>query len=289
MAKSSHPSAQSRVSSPATAIGFLSQRLRRAVPSLPSGKLPSRSPAPFHKCRPSLHIGNSKKSEDLLEGSFHFAGQVLDVGPWTVSTPSRRFASWLHEFDWLHDLLAGDTDAHRAKARDYVDGWIEIYGHGNEFVMDPSRMSRRLFNWLTLWTPALSGVGKADPATNLGRGDGRADRRRASVLRQLTVLRGSLKSIRPGLPRLTAGCALVLGGARMADGRSQFLERGLDLLDVELPLQILPDGGHISRSPEACVEALEQLLILDSLLADRGLEGSREISRSPLYRRIGAF
>lgn len=106
------------------------------------------------------------------------------------------------------------------------------------------------------------------------------ERRRANVMRQLTVLRGSLKGLPPGLPRLTAGCALALGGARMTEGKTQLLERGLDLLDVELTLQVLPDGGHISRSPQACVVALSQLLTLDTLLAERGLEGSRELSRA---------
>jgi len=195
----------------------------------------------------------------------------LDVGPWTTPSPSRRFAVWLHEFDWLHDLLAGNSEAHFAKARYYVDGWIDTYGKGNEFVSDPARLSQRVFNWLALWSPALLTSGPVDKDLDLNGRDHLLDRRRASVLRQLTLLRGSIKAVPPGLPRLTAGCALAMGGARTAEGRSQFLERGLDILDAELPKQILPDGGHISRSPESCVIALRQLLTLDSLLADRGL------------------
>jgi len=135
---------------------------------------------------------------------------------------------------------------------------------GNEFVSDPERLARRLFNWLALWSPALSGGGPNETSADVSGGSRLLDRRRSSVLRQLTLLRGQIKSMPQGLSRLTAGCALALGGARIADGRSQFLERGLDLLDTELPLQILPDGGHISRSPESCVTALKQLLTLDT-------------------------
>lgn len=276
MAKSSHLSAQSRVSTPVTAYNFLSQRLRHLLPASPSAKLPNRTPGPFHAASPSLHLGRRGKAADLLAGRFNFAGQTLDVGPWTTAAPSRRFASWLHEFDWLQDLLADETEAHHSKAREYVDGWIEIFGKGNEFVLDPARLARRLFNWLSLWSPALA-ENAAETSDNRARQSGL---RRSSVLKQLTILRGSLKALPPGIPRITAGCALALGGAHMADGKNQFLERGLDLLDVELPLQILPDGGHITRSPEACMTVLGQLLTLDSLLDDRGLEGSRELSRA---------
>ena len=280
MAKSRHPSAQSRISVPHTGFLAVAQRLRGWLPSRPTAKLPSRTPGPFHPAKTGLSLGDADKSEDLLAGRFEFAGQTLDVGPWTTASPSRRFAGWLHEFDWLHDLLAVDSEPHHAKARFYVDGWIEIYGKGNDFVSDPARLARRLFNWLALWSPALSASGLEDSDMNVGGSGPVLERRRDSVLRQLTILRGSLKSLPPGLPRLTAGCALALGGARMADGKTQFLERGLDFLDDELLLQILPDGGHISRSPETTAAALRQLLTLDTLLADRGLEGSRELSRA---------
>lgn len=280
MAKLSHPSAQSRISTPRTALLAAGQRVRGWLPARGTAKLPSRTPGPFHPAKPGLTLGDAEKAEDLLAGRFNFAGQILDVGPWTTASPSRRFAGWLHEFDWLHDLLAVNSEEHHAKARFYVDGWIETYGKGNEFVSEPARLARRLFNWLSVWSPALSASGLEDSDMAVGGSTRVLERRRASVLRQLTLLRGSLKSLPPGLPRLTAGCALALGGARMADGKNQFLERGLDFLDDELLIQILPDGGHISRSPETTATALRQLLTLDTLLADRGLEGSRELSRA---------
>jgi len=280
MAKSGHPSSQSRVATIPTAFLAVGQRLRQFLPARPHAKLPSRTPAPFHPAKPTLTLGHKDKAQDLLVGRFHFAGQLLDVGPWETAAPSRRFAAWLHEFDWLHDLLAVESPEHQAKARAYVDGWIDTFGKGNEFVSDPSRLSRRLFNWLALWSPALSVSGAEDSDMDLGGSHRLLDRRRTSVLRQLTILRSLIKDLPPGLPRITAGCALAIGGARITDRKPQFLERGLDLLDSELTLQILPDGGHITRSPETSAQALSQLLTLDTLLADRGLEGSRELSRA---------
>ncbi len=280
MGKLGHFSLRARLSTPRIVLDLARQKVRRVLPSRPSSALPTRTPGPFHPAKPSLTYGDAVKGAELLSGHFQFAGQFLDVGPWTTASPSRGFANWLHRFDWLHDLLAVDSEAHHAKARTLVDEWIDTYSRGNDFIFEPDRLAHRLFNWLALWSPALSATGLKDQ--DMGRGDssGALDRRRTSVLSQLNALRGSLKTLPVGLPRLTAGCALAMGGARLAEGKNTFLERGLALLDLELPLQILPDGGHISRSPEVTAIALRQLLILDTLLAERGLEGSRELSRA---------
>jgi len=80
--------------------------------------------------------------------------------------------------------------------------------------------------------------------------------------------------------RLKAAAVLAMGGARLKEKSDGFLGRGLDWLDDEIEVQILPDGGHVSRAPGQAVEALEILLTLDSLLQARGVEGSRAMSRA---------
>ena len=257
---------------------------------LPS-KLHGKRPGRFHPAQPKLQLGNAEAGAEILAGRFHFAGQLLDVGleegqlcgvnkggvgsPWTTLAPSRRFADWLHSFEWLEDLLAAPGDTTIASAQALVDGWIATYGDGNDFAWEAGRLARRLFHWLALWSPALiQDASQVEP--NAG-----SDLRRASVLAQLASLRQSARGLSPGLSRLYAGGALVMGSARITDTtRPQLRDRGLALLDTEIPLQILPDGGHVSRSPEAAAEALRLLLTLDSLLDDRGVEGSREISRA---------
>ncbi len=267
-------SAASRVPAFPTFIVGMRQYIQNSakgfLPGRSGRKLALRKTSPFHPAKPTLSLGQTEKAQALLEGQFEYLGQILDVGPWTEASPSRQFADWLHGFDWLADLLSIDSEAHYAKAQAYVDGWIETYGKGNVFAWDSERLVRRMFNWLSLWSPALANAEL----------DGQLDRRRASVVNQLTVLRSSLKSLPHGLARLQAGCALAMGGARITDSQSQFLERGLDFLDTEISLQILPDGGHISRSPAQTAEALRLLLTLDTLLADRGVEGSKDLSRA---------
>ena len=228
----------------------------------------------FHAAKPNFKLGNPQNMEDLLKGHFEYSGQILDVGlqgdPWTVAVPSIDFAHWLHGFDWLQDLLSSKKLTGQSRAVNYVDGWIMNYGKWNDFSWHSDILSKRLFNWLTLWTPTLE---QSDESV-IGR------RRRASVYRQLKTLKSNYKQTQPGMNRLRAAAALAMGGAKLPRRADGFLARGLDLLDTEIELQILPDGGHISRNPKQTAEALKILLALDSLLQDRGVEGSRIMSRA---------
>src|SRR5262249_49782035 len=68
----------------------------------------------------------------------------------------------------------------------------------------------------------------------------------------------SLDEAEGGLPRLKAAAALVLAGLCLGDDKS--LSRGLKCLALETERQILPDGGHVSRSPEALLEVCRLLM-----------------------------
>ena len=231
-------------------------------------------PVIFHSSTPKLSIGDKTRAEALLSGQFSYAAQNLDIGaqgdPWTVAVPSVRFAQWLHRFDWLHHMAVSPEKAAGPRARALVDSWITTYGRWNEFSWDPDILAARLFNWMVLWSPLLSGDNLGEPA----------EIRRQSVLRQLQRLRRTYRRTTPGLPRLQAAAALALGGSRLKDKSERFLSQGLDWLDDEIEKQILSDGGHISRSPQQALDALEILLFLDSLLQARGIKGSRVISRA---------
>ena len=231
-------------------------------------------PAVFYDMRPSFIYGDKKIAEAMLEGHFEYAGQKLDVGvqgdPWTVAVPSIRFASWLHSFHWLGDLAVSKDKNAAIRARSLVDKWIVTYGKWNPFSWAPDILADRLYNWLALWSPLLTGDTLSD----------NAQLRRSSVMRQLKRLRKTYKRTSPGLSRLKAAAALAIGGARLKEKSDGFLGRGLDWLDDEIETQILPDGGHISRAPGQALEALQILLTLDSLLQARGVEGSRAMSRA---------
>jgi len=231
-------------------------------------------PTIFHDVRPSFTYGDKALGQALLKGHFEFAGQKLDVGaqgdPWTIAVPSTRFADWLHGFHWMSNMAVLKDKAAPIRARALVDKWIEIYGQWNAFAWQPDILTDRLYIWLSLWSPMLTGDTLSE----------KAQIRRSSTLRQLKRLRNTYKRTGPGLPRFKATAVLTMGGARLKENTEGFLARGLDWLDDEIEMQILSDGGHVSRSPSQTLEALEILLTLDSLLQARGVEGSRAMSRA---------
>ena len=228
----------------------------------------------FYDAKPSFIYGDKNIGKALLKGHFQNSEHNLDVGaqgdPWTLAVPSEQFARWLHSFYWLNDLAATKDKNANVRARNLVDKWIETYGKWNFFAWSPDILSERVFNLLTVWSPLLDGDSLSK----------KAQIRRISVVRQLKRLRTVYKHTSPGLHRLKAAAALAIGGAKIKEKTDAFLGRGLDWLDDEVNNQVLPDGGHISRSPEQALQALEILLIVDSLLFKRGVEGSRIVSRA---------
>ncbi|WP_409432944.1 heparinase II/III family protein [Litorimonas sp. RW-G-Af-16] len=237
-------------------------------------KLGHSRPKPFHVAPLKLTLGRSKTRDAIIRGQFSYAGQDLDVGvqgdPWTIAVPSTNFARWLHSFVWLEDMLGHKSEKGHARVRGLIDGWVMTYGEWNDFAWTPDMLGERLFYWLAFWSPALGQDAES----------GVAEKRRASALRQLKALRQSYARTSAGLPRLRAAAAITLGGARLVSNSQGYLPRGLDWLDDEIERQILPDGGHVSRSPAQTAEALKILLMLDQILQERGVEGSRAMSRA---------
>lgn len=231
-------------------------------------------PAPFSDVKPKLSLGHKAAGEGLVSGKFEYAGHKLNVGlqgdPWTVPCPSQRFARWLHGFSWLEDLSVLKQPVAQVRARFLVDGWITVYGGWNDFAWDLSILTSRLFYWLTAWSPVLS----------IDSGGEAGGARRSSTLRQMKYLRKNYARTEPGLPRLMAAIVLAMGGARLADKSDSYLGRGLDWLDDEIELQILPDGGHISRAPETALKALEALMMLDDILDARGVARTKAMGRA---------
>ena len=68
-----------------------------------------------------------------------------------------------------------------------------------------------------------------------------------------------------GMPRLEAAAAYALSGACLDDSQRR-LEEGLQSFEREIARQILPDGGHVSRSPEALLHCYRLItMVMDAL------------------------
>lgn len=243
-------------------------------------------PPAFAALAKTLPLGNVEMGLKILDGRFALGSQRLDIGtqgnPWLVPAPSEPFANQLHSFNWLADIAAirFDTKFLRknpqfsekasVRARQLTDSWIATFGKWNAYAWGNEILTERVFAWFSNWQILLD----ADSETPEGVA------RRASLYRQLKRIRTTYKRTPDGISRLKAAACLVLGGACFAGKQDGFLDRGLDCLDDEIEAQILPDGGHISRSPVQVVQALEILTCVESALEVRGIQGSKEIRRA---------
>ena len=100
---------------------------------------------------------------------------------------------------------------------------------------------------------------------------------RESLWRQLVVLARNVEDDVLGNHVIRNARALVLGGT--AYGSTAMLERGVDLLERELPVQVLPDGGHYERSPVYHLVVLRDLLEIAAAADVPGLAGAIERMR----------
>jgi len=215
----------------------------------PWGLKPSAFAATPRDFRPLETPGAGKP---IMQGRFTLAGISLDVpapqDPWDRASPSRGFAEALHSFDWLPALMQ-EGEAGAREALRLTLAWGRVFHRWAPFAWDPDRMARRLLHL----APALRRMGAV--ATDTERG-----------LLAVLVARQARQLLRPPGPAAGAatravavavtGCALAgMSGARLR-------RRALKRLPRALSRTLRPDGAHMSRSPEAGLELLFDLLTL---------------------------
>ncbi len=233
--------------------------LRGPAPSGLAAALAPRSP------------GDPHRAENLAAGVFAYGDERIEAQPasgvWDAAPPSPGMHAWLHRFDWLDDLHAGGDGDTAALARALVDGWIARFGRWDAAAWAPAIIGHRTLHWLAA-APILFATDHGDVAARLD-----------ALARQARYLERAAETAGDGLARLTCALALAAAGACLADS-ARLLEAGLARLGEELEAQILPDGGHIGRSPATLTAVLADLHALDGLLSEREREAPEPLHRA---------
>ena len=206
----------------------------------------------------------------LMAGSFALAGETLDVGaggdPWNRPSPSQAFAERLHRFDWIGDLVALGEEGAREALRLTLD-WRRGFGRWNGFAWRADILERRVFN-----------LACAAETLTVQASDWERDQVALTLARQARHLLG-LADDPPRAAERLAACALagvVLSGAA---GKA-LLAKALPRLSRALAVAVLADGGHATRSPQAGLELLFDLLALDDGLAQSSHPPVERITRA---------
>lgn len=198
--------------------------------------------------------GEGARGVELLAGEFRFAGEVVRSGlpPWDAANVRPAFLAELHGFGWLSDLVAAPGNGFYAAGEwtrhwlDHCDAWTRIAWRADV-----------LADRLTHWAAHFGAIARDDLL--------RA-RLLASYARQARHLHRVARKATPGLPRLAAARGLAIAWAMLGQPRRR--QRALRRFLREVETQILPDGGHIERSPRAQAIALRYLIeVRDALRA----------------------
>lgn len=193
-------------------------------------------------------------AEEIQTGRFLLAGRSLETGgisPFSLELPTRNFAVRLHGFSWLRHIRADRTDIACAVARSVVGDWIGLHGRRLFGVAwEPDVLATRVIAWLSHSPIVLQGA--EAPFYR---------RYMKSLAFQVRYLEKIVNALPQGEVRLRACIALAMASIAMPV-RPAAVRRAARRLDRELELQILPDGGHVSRNPRAVLNLLLDLLPL---------------------------
>jgi len=201
-----------------------------------------------------------EEADSLLRGRFRFHGVQLDVpegvSVFDLAPPTPAWAEALHGFAWLPALSNAGGDNARRLATDLIGQWVKRHDRYSEPIWSPHVMAKRLaaifshgrlviINSEMMWRSRLF----------------------VSLREQCRMLERTSAEAPDGLPRLEAAAVLALSGICLDDSIKR-RDAGLQRLEQEIERQILPDGGHVSRSPEALLSAYRHLvMVLEALTA----------------------
>jgi uncharacterized heparinase superfamily protein len=181
--------------------------------------------------------------------SFNFLGESRTIAAdgWSPLDASMLWRYNLHYFD---DLTADSAAMRTSWHAQALDAWTAANRPASAPGWDPYPTSLRIVNWIK-WAYA----GNAVPRIACD-----------SLAAQLDWLARRLEFHLGGNHLFANAKALVFGGAFLegSDAR-RWLERGLEIIEEELPRQVLPDGGHFERSTMYHALALEDMLDLVNL------------------------
>jgi uncharacterized heparinase superfamily protein len=213
-----------------------------------------------------LRTADATIAEDVVAGRLTFAGKHVQASRnggafnsiFDVIPPSAAFAQELHGFGWLRHVSASNGLAVGREARAIISDWIATYGQsGSGFAMQPHVLSRRLISFVAQAPYVLNGATPEFYHEFM-----------QSLNFQASVLHKELKVGLHPLHVLTAWIALNYY-AQCTDAPVVFVDKVEARLLDALAIEILPDGGHVSRNPQMLLDLVLDLLPLQQVFVAR--------------------
>ncbi len=206
--------------------------------------------------------GDPKHGLAIASGEIELDGELVR-NPLPRWFPPAAGSEWLaawHGFGWLPDLIAAGTNAREA-ALELVQSWLDEDVPWHAVVWRSDVLATRLFAWVSHFDD-LAGRDR-DPALRRAL--------LASLSSQLRHLARTASWELDGAARIRALKGLIAGMAALR-GSAVRPAKALKALEREMPGQVFPDGGHLSRSPSLQLRVLQDLIDIRSVLRAAQIE-----------------
>jgi uncharacterized heparinase superfamily protein len=210
---------------------------------LASGEAPER----LHFTLPDPWPGDAQAGLVLMAGQ----RSMFEKAP---SAPVR------HAGTHLRNLRAVGTDAARQMALRLIYNWLEHHDGWHEDEWAPATLGERIASWISFYE-FYAPVASPDLIARLT----------TSLHRQWKHLARTLSPNLTGIEGLQAVRGLVYGALNFEEGE-RALGLAADLLQRQITLEILADGGHISRNPSVHLHMVRHLADLRAIFKAAELE-----------------
>ena len=206
--------------------------------------------------------GDAKRGAAIAGGEIELGGELIrnPTPRWLPpSAGSEWIAAW-HGFGWIADLATtgGPT---RDAAGDLVQSWLRENTAWHGIVWRSDVLATRVFAWVAHFDEIV----RRDQDHTLRRA------MLTSIAAQLRHLARTANWEVAGAARLRALKGLIAGRAALGDSATR-LAKVLKALERELQVQILSDGGHLSRNPSLQLQVLQDLIDTRAVLRAAQIE-----------------
>lgn len=255
---------------------FLEQKISHGLRRLIRGVLFATPTQPFLRNTPPKDLTLStrfpaellpRKAErgaEWMNGNLTLAGASITgekANPFDIKPPTKEWRASLHSFSWLTHLSAlNNIEGDRAMA-DAVFYWMgtQTSSFRNRTAWQGDVAAMRFIH-LCAAAPHILKL--------------HTDKQKQELMNSLSLHAHFLQKtahLEPdGLPRLTAICGHAYSAFALSDGISR-LHPAMAQLDHELARQVLDDGVHVSRAPNALMPVLPILIAIKNEMERRDL------------------
>ncbi|MFO1088920.1 MAG: heparinase II/III family protein [Hyphomicrobiales bacterium] len=190
---------------------------------------------------------------EFYQGHYPLGGSTITCGPegpFALRGAPEPWLDALHGFAWLRHFGSARGELYRVHARATVKDWIAQPGERLPAGAKPAIRAARLCAWIVNGPFLLQNAGPDFEREFLG-----------SLGRQARSLSATVQGFARPEERLQSATVLCLAALALKGFESE-RAAAFALLERELDQQILPDGGHLSRSPQTLLARACDLLLV---------------------------